>query len=55
MRTNDLQGFLSEIRTKLRDWAVWQARAGFYSQAALYSNVSKTLYDLLSEIKSAHT
>ena len=31
-------GILSEIGTKLRDWAVWQARAGCYSQAALSSN-----------------
>ena len=37
-------GISSEIRTKLRDWAVWQARAGCYSQAALSSNDSKTLY-----------
>ena len=39
-------GFLvsSQIRTKLRDWAVWQARSGCYSQAALSSNDSKTLY-----------
>ena len=37
-------GFSSEIRTKLRDRAVWQARAGCYSQAALSSNDSKTLY-----------
>ena len=34
----------SEIGTKLRDWAVWQARACCYSQAALFSNDSKTLY-----------
>ena len=27
-------GFSSQIGTKLRDWAVWQARAGCYSQAA---------------------
>ena len=36
-------GTLSQIRTKLRDWAVWQARAGCYSQAALSLNDSKTL------------
>ena len=36
-------GILSQIRTKLRDWAAWQARAGCYSQAALFSNDSKTL------------
>ena len=36
-------GILSQIRTKLCDWAVWQARAGCYSQAALSSNDSKTL------------
>ena len=29
-------------RTKLRDWAVREARAGYYSQAALSSNDSKT-------------
>ena len=34
----------SQIRTKLRDWAVWQARAGCYSSAALSLNDSKTLY-----------
>ena len=39
-----LTGISSEIRTKLRDWAVWQARADCYSQAALSSNHSKTLY-----------
>ena len=39
-----IKGILSQIRTKLRDWAVWQARAGCYSQAALSSNDSKTLY-----------
>ena len=32
------------MRTKLRDWAVWRARAGCYCQAALSSNDSKTLY-----------
>ena len=37
-------GFLSQIGTKLRDWAVWQAGAGCYSQAAMSSNDSKTLY-----------
>ena len=37
-------GILNEIRTKLRDLAVWQVRAGCYSQAALSSNDSKTLY-----------
>ena len=37
-------GILSQIRTKLCDWAVWQAKAGCYSQAALSSNDSKTLY-----------
>ena len=35
---------LSEIRTELREWAVWQARAGCYSQVALSSNDSNTLY-----------
>ena len=37
-------GILSQIRTKLRDWAIGQAGAGCYSQAALSSNDSKTLY-----------
>ena len=27
-------GISSQIRTELRDWGVWQARAGCYSQAA---------------------
>ena len=36
-------GISSQIRTNLRDWAVWQAKAGCYSQAALSSNKSKTL------------
>ena len=35
-------GFSSEIGTKLRDWAVWQAGGSCYSQAALSSNDSKT-------------
>ena len=39
-------GISSEIRTKLRDWAFLQARAGCYYQAALSSNDSKTLYNL---------
>ena len=37
-------GFLSEIGTKLRDWAVGQAGGSCYSQAALSSNDSKTRY-----------
>ena len=37
-------GISSQIRTKLRDWAVGQARAGCYFQAAMSSNDSKTLY-----------
>ena len=40
-------GISSQIRTKLRDWAIGQARAGCYSQAAVSSNYSKTLYMLL--------
>ena len=36
-------GILSQIRTKLSDWAAWQAGAGCYSQDALSSNESKTL------------
>ena len=30
-----ITGISSQMRIKLRDWAVWQARAGCYSQAAL--------------------
>ena len=37
-------GFLSQIGTKLRDWAVGQAGGSCYSSAALSSNDSKTLY-----------
>ena len=37
-------GLLSEIGTKLRDWAVGQAGGSCYSWAALSSNNSKTLY-----------
>ena len=37
-------GILSQMRTKLRDRAVWQARGGCYSQASMSSNDSKTLY-----------
>ena len=40
-------GISSQIRTKLRDWAVRQARAGCYCPAALSSNDSKTLYIFL--------
>ena len=36
-------GISSEIRTKLRDWAVWQAWGDRYSQEAFSSNDSKTL------------
>ena len=39
-------GFSSQIGTKLRDWAVGQAEAGFYSQAALSSNDVKTRYNV---------
>ena len=39
----DHTGISSEIRTKLRDSAIWQARAGCYSQAALSSNDSDEL------------
>ena len=39
-------GISSQIGTKLRDWAVWQARASCYSQAALSSNDSKTQYKI---------
>ena len=34
-------GILSQIRAKLRDWAVWLAQAGCYSQVALSSNDSR--------------
>ena len=37
-------GFLSQLRAKLRDWAVRPVRAGCYSWAALYLIDSKTLY-----------
>ena len=37
-------------RTKLHDRAAWQARACCYSQAALSSNDSKTLYIIYVEI-----
>ena len=39
-------GIWSQIRTKLRDWAIWQAKCSCYSQAAsaLSSNDFKTLY-----------
>ena len=40
----DNTGFSSEIGTKLRDWAVGQAGGSCYSQAAVSSNDSKTLY-----------
>ena len=40
---SEITGILSQIRTKLRDWAIWQARAGCFSQAAMSSNDSKTL------------
>ena len=36
-------GTSSQIRTKLRDWAIWQARASCFSQVALSLNDSKTL------------
>ena len=35
---------LSQIRTKLCDWAVWQARSGCYSQAAFSSNDLGTIH-----------
>ena len=38
-------GFLSEIGTKLRDWAVGQGGGSCYSWAALSSNDSKTRYN----------
>ena len=37
-------GISCHIGTKLGDWAVGQAGAGCYSQAALPSNDSKTRY-----------
>ena len=37
-------GFLSQIGTKLRDWAIGQAWGSCFSWAALSSNDSKTLY-----------
>ena len=44
-----LTGISSQIRTKLRDPAVWQVGAGCYSQAAVSSNDSKTLLSLIEE------
>ena len=44
---NLFTGFLSEIGTKLRDWAVGQAGGSCYSRAALSSNDSKTRYKIL--------
>ena len=41
MGAGEHTGVSSQIRTKLSDRAVWQARAGCYSQAALSSNDSK--------------
>ena len=41
---NHSTGFSSEIGTKLRDWAIGQAGGSCYSQAALSSTDSKTLY-----------
>ena len=52
-----ISGILSQIRTKLLDWAVRQARAGCYSWAVLSSNDSKTLYNIvgnLSKYVSVH-
>ena len=45
----------SQIRTKLRDWAVRQAKAGCYSRAAMSSKDSKTLHDQLCFILSEWT
>ena len=39
-------GFLSQLRAKLRDWAVRPVRAGCHSWAALSLIDSKTLYTL---------
>ena len=47
-----ITGFLSEIGTKLRDWAARQAGGSFYSQAALSSNDSKTLYRVEAWLRS---
>ena len=37
----------------MRDWAIWQARAGCYSQAAVSSNDSKTRYDMYLQVEDA--
>ena len=37
-------GILSQLRAKLRDWAVRPVRAGCYSRAALSLTDSKTRY-----------
>ena len=41
-RSEESTGVFSQMKTKLHGWAVWQTRAGCYSQAALSSNHSKT-------------
>ena len=46
--TRPCTGFLSLLRAKLRDGAVWPVRGGCYTWAALASNDSKTRY-IISE------
>ena len=46
MDAGEHTGILSQMRTKLSDLAVWQARAGCYCPAALSSNDSKTMYSV---------
>ena len=48
-------GISSQMGTKLRDWAVRQAKAGCYSRAAMSSKDSKTLHDQLCFILSEWT
>ena len=44
MDAGEHTGVSSQIRTKLSDLAVWQARTGCCCPAALSSNDSKTMY-----------
>ena len=44
-------GFLSQLRAKLRDWAVRPVGAGCYPRAALSLIDSKTLYEVSSRVR----
>ena len=48
-------GFLTQLRARLRDWAVGPVRADCYAWAALYFILSKTLYmGILSGYRMPH-